>query len=154
MAVAALGSYALYALSAASAVAGAVSASQSATAQKKAQEFNRDTALDNARTAQLQARADQTRLRRNVLLAQGAQRAGYSASGVTSDSGNALDVLADTTAQGELDIQRRGYGADIESLGLTRQAGIYGSQAKATRKSGNLSAASALLNGISNVASY
>ena len=153
-AVAAYAGYAVAGVSAASAVAGAVSANQSATAQKKAQEFNQKTALENARLAQMQARADHTRLRRTALLARGAQRAGYSASGVNSDSGDALDVLADTTEQGELDVQRRGYGADIESLGLTRQASIYGAQARATGRSSNLSAASALLGGISNVASY
>lgn len=94
----------------------------SAEAEAKALNYNANIKETNARMVREQAEADALQIRRALNRTVGGQRAAYGASGVSTSSGSALDVLADTTAQGVLDIQRRKYAGEIEALGFENEA--------------------------------
>lgn len=96
----------------------------SAEAEADALKYNAGVKEQNARLAREQAQADSLQIERALYKAQGGQRAGYGASGVSGESGSALDVLADTTAQGVLDVQRRKYAGELEATGFENEAAL------------------------------
>lgn len=129
-------------------VAGAV---QSADAQREALNFNRGIQITNAQNAKRQAEMDQLQIRRQIARTQGAQAAGWGASGISGDSGSALDILSDTMVQGELDIQRRQFSADATNTGYTMQADLLGRQASDAGTAGGYGAASRALLGAGDI---
>ena len=80
----------------------------------------------------------------------GTQRASMAASGVASDTGTGLDLLAETAGMGELDALRILNNSQREAEGLNSQAQLTTMQGKFSKNAGTLSAGASLLSGASN----
>ena len=132
---------------------GAAGAQSAANAKANADLYNAQIATTNA-TFNDQATTEEVR-RQQVYATQaiGQQRANYGASGVSSASGSALDVLqasAKTAALDALTIQHNG---DMKSWALRSGATLDQMGASAAQTAGTYGAASALLGAGSGIAS-
>lgn len=151
----------------ASTVASVQSAKQEAKAAEAEANFQAQVANNNAKIAQSNAdmkrqegieEARQTRMKTQQKIA--AQQAAMAANGVDISEGTPLDIIGDTSAQGELDALTTRYNSETQALAYERQANNYKNQANldiiagqnAYRSSMN-KARSAGLNGLTNVAS-
>jgi hypothetical protein len=86
--------------------------------------------------------------------AMGSMQAGYSASGIKTDQGSVLDVLADSSANIERDAQRVILRGEIAARGYQDQAGLDRIKGSAASTAGYMGAASSLLYGGAAVAKY
>lgn len=85
-------------------------------AADKAAQYNAQVASDAATTAQQQAQMAAQAQQRQASLVIGAARAGYGASGITSE-GSPLDVLAASASNSELDRQTILYKGHLQAAG-------------------------------------
>ena len=131
----------------ASGIAGGSAAEQSGKAGAEAHEYNYNIQERNAERAREAATADIIGLKRTEYKTVGAQRAGYGAAGVSSTSGSALDVLAESTSMAVLDQQRRRYQGDIEYADQKNAATISLMNAYSVKEGGQATAASSVLSG-------
>lgn len=120
------------AMMAASAVMGAAGQQQAAAAQAQAADYN-------AKTTQMQGKAEAERLQRESAREQGRLRAAIGKSGVTT-AGTPLMVMAESEANAELDILNTRWSTD-------RQVDLYKMQSKSAKTAGNIGAGSSLLSG-------
>lgn len=128
----------------------AIGTYQSARAQERAADFNRDISLQNAEIAKQQAQADVASLRRKQYQQLGAIRAAVGASGVGIE-GSPLDLLESSVSEAALDIQRAEYAGTLRERGYTNDAALYGAESRSARTSGYFFAASDLLMGGANL---
>ncbi len=134
---------------------------QQARASASASEFDASVAMTNAANAERTAadirtlghEAEVQQMRR-VRALTGQQRTGYAAANVDSNSGTALDVIAESAGEGMADASRIRSNALREAWGYTTQAGqlrqeaAYGRRtARATRSAGILTGGGQLLGG-------
>lgn len=114
---------------------GVVSSNQQAKAAKAQSEYQAKVAKRNAEVAQANAdmkrqegieEARQTRMKNLQRI--GAQQTAMAANGIDVSSGTALDVVADTAAQGELDALTNRYNAETQALAYERQANNFTNQ--------------------------
>lgn len=100
---------------------------------------------------------------REVARISGTQRAALAASGVTSDSGSARDIAADTATTAARDAAAIRYNADLKSYQVGReaslraqalrsQAGQFGAAGVNATRTGGLNATASLLGGATQVA--
>lgn len=127
-------------ISAASALASGFGESRAYSQNARVSEQNADIIRTKGAYDERQQQAQANRL-----LAEG--RVAVAKSGGTM-SGSALDVMADSAAQAEMDRQAIRYNTDIDVLGQQSQASMYKSQAKRARTMGLIGAGTALLGGI------
>ena len=116
-------------------------------AEAAALRYNADVADINARLATQTAEYDARQIRRLLDKTEGGQKASYAASGVSADSGSALDVLSDTVAQGTLAVQRREFAGKLEAMGYTAEAARARVNAKAVIWNSKMAAFGTKLNG-------
>lgn len=154
-----------------------ISSKKEAQATNQAADYNASVAKQNAQTATVNAayaeeqaksaeysggvEAKQKRL--EVAKTKAAQRASYAGSGVTVDSGSALDALVDTSEQGNMDaltIQynaaQTAYAARMDAYNYTQQSAQYMQESafqKSRKVSTGLAAGTTLLTGASSLAS-
>jgi hypothetical protein len=142
-------------------------ANAQADAQAKNYEYQAQVAEQNARLANRQAESNAeagamkaAQVLQRARQVKATQAAAYSANGVDISSGSALDILSDTEAQGKLDQAQTLYDAANNTWSLQTQATNYENQASADRASasnarsaGKMNAMSALLTGVSSLAS-
>jgi hypothetical protein len=149
-----IGAYLAAAASVAS-VAGtvvAVSAAQDqASAASSAAATNSAIAAQNSQIALQQGQIDEANQQRQLLVAVGSERAGYGASGVTSD-GSPMDVLGSSASNGELDRQTILYKAQLKSMGYADQASLDSGAAANALVQGNEKSVAAGLAGLSKTA--
>src|SRR6267142_1366644 len=88
----------------AAAAASAYGAYASGQAQSEAADYNKRVAEDNARLATQQAEIDAQNLSEKQRRLRAAQNVAFGASGVESDEGSPLLVMADTAAQQARDL--------------------------------------------------
>lgn len=132
------------------AVGAAISAvSQISQAQqaKNAANYNAQIASQQATASRQVAAANAERQRRNAERQLGSMQAGYSASGVSSSEGSALDILSQSARDAELDYQNIIYGGETQALGYENTARLERSRAANAMSSGYLSAAGTLATG-------
>ncbi len=110
-------------MSAAGAATSAVSASQQASAEKDAQDYNAQVAENNATVARDKAKYEAQRLRERNRRVIAEQRGEYLSSGLQL-KGTAEDVIFDSSIQGELDVMSAEYSGKIESGAHTADAGL------------------------------
>ncbi len=133
-------------LKVAATAAAALSALSQASAASSQANYNAQVADRNAGVARDQAARDaeaQGRRARQVL---GAARAGFGASGVTSE-GSPLDVLMNSASNAEMDRQNILYKGELRAIGYSDTAALERSRAKAAEKEGLVGAASAIITG-------
>lgn len=128
-------------ISAASSLASGFGESSTYNQNAKVSEQNADIIRTKGRyeERQQQAQANQTLAAGRVAIAK---------NGGTM-SGSALDVMADSAAQAEMDRQAIRYNTDIDVLGQQSQASNYKAMAKRARAMGVIGAGTALLGGLS-----
>ena len=139
-------------LMAVSAVVSAVGAVRTAQAQQNTLNYQAEVARQNAlgaaqqgnAAAALQGRQNEQRL--------GAMRAAYGASGVTSDSGSAVDVLTSSASNMTLDNLTTQYNYKLKGLGYQDQAQLDQSGASNAMAAGYMNGTSDLLRGGSSAA--
>ena len=138
---------------AAGAVMSAVGAIQQGKAAKNAANYNAAIATNDARIAELQAQAEESRHRRMARKAIGGIRAAYGASGVTLE-GTPTDVLYESVANAESDALNIRYGGLLRSQGFMNTAQLDRMQGKNAQTAGYMNAASSLLSGGAQTVEY
>lgn len=98
---------------------------QKAEAEAKADEYNAQIAAKNIVYTQFEAEQALAAQQRNAYRTQGAMKAGYGASGVTSDSGSVMDVLADSAAESARDYYNMKFGYDVQVQNYKDQQNLY-----------------------------
>lgn len=134
------------------AILGVIAAAASATgtvmasnAQVKAADYNSEVAKKNAEAAAQQAAFDAQQIRDKNKRVLAAQRAAYSASGIDPDAGTALDVRADSAAQGEMDALVSIYTGASSANSMTARARLGQMEAKGARNAAHVSAHGTML---------
>lgn len=125
----------------------AAGAIQQANAEKSAASYNATLKERDAQIATAQATQEAQQVRWASARAQGALMAGYGASGVTTDEGSPLDVLANSASQAKLDEETVLYRAKLKSTGYLSDAALSRFAGKTAEQQGPLKAASYLLGG-------
>lgn len=110
---------------------------QAAGAQANAAAAN---AADNARTARLQANAQEEIQRRQNALRMGEIRASAAESGFDPSSGSLLALQTKSAAEMELDALTTRYEGELQSISFQNQAASYRAEGKAARRTGYLNA--------------
>lgn len=126
-------------------------AGQEKAGRKQKRAFGLNAAIEeqNAVRAIEAADDDILSLKREAARAIGAQRAGFGASGVSSSSGSAMDLLADSTSQAVLDQQRRKYAGELKAETHRNNARLGISSGKAAYEGARYGAAATVLSGAS-----
>lgn len=123
-----------------------LSSIQQASAASKADKYNANVARGNAQIATDQAQQQLRQQQIDAYRKFGTIKAGYGASGVTSD-GSPMDVLADSYTQSELDANTIIYNGKVRAAGYTNSANLGDANATNARKAGYATAASDVLLG-------
>ncbi len=125
----------------------AVGAMSQANAQSAAASYNAQINQRNATIATQQATAEAARMQRQSDLIQGSMLAGLGASGLSVD-GSALDALADSAAQSQLDIETIKYGGRLKAMGYHENAALDRMASRTAKEQGVLRTASEVLTGV------
>ena len=126
----------------------AAGAIQQANQAKSAALYNATLKERDAGLALQQADRESQQVRWASARAQGGLVAGYGASGVATDTGSPLDVLAMSASQAKLDEETVLWNGKLKATGFMSGAALDRSQAKNVEQQGQLSAASYLIGGI------
>lgn len=110
--------------------------------QAMAAQYNAQIAQQNAVIAQQQGAAAVDAQTRMAERTTGAAIAAYGASGVQSDSGSAVDVLADSAGMAALDRLTLKYNYALKAQGFTNQSSLDTAQAQYASTASVLNAAS------------
>lgn len=131
-----------------------------AQANYQAQVQRNNEIIANRRADQILAEGQEERRRRKAQIGQlsASQTASLAAQGVDVTTGSAVDLLADTAALGEVELQEIDRVAELEAYNMRVQAQNYASQAglfdaQARNSSGTLSSAGRLLTGAADIGS-
>ncbi len=125
----------------------AYGAIQQANAQKAASSYNAALKERDATVATQQADQEAQQVRWAGARARGSVIAGYGASGIATDTGSPLDVLAMSASQAKLDEETVLYKGKLRSTGYLSDADLYKNQGTVAKQQGELSAASYLISG-------
>lgn len=135
-------------------IAGAIGESKKRKNIRRLNAMNRQRLETQAQAVERQTEEDVISLRQVLTKVVGEQRAGWGASGLSSSSGNALDVLASSITTGLNDQRRRREQGAQEAADL-RYAGEIGSmEARARQQESKSAAASSLISGVGQAAVY
>lgn len=132
---------------------GAAGAESAANAKANADYYNANIANQNAAMVENQTTEE---VRRNKVFATqviGAQRANYGASGVSSTSGSALDVLQSSAKTAALDALTIQHNGDMKAWAYRSGASLDMMNASAAKTAGDYGAASEILGGATGAAS-
>tara|TARA_R110001592_G_scaffold13613_1_gene62245 strand:- start:8469 stop:8984 length:516 start_codon:yes stop_codon:yes gene_type:complete len=138
-------------LAATGAVVQAKAADSAAKAQANAARYQADVATNNAQIARDQAQFEADGHDRDVRRMLASNRAGVSASGITS-SGSALDVQMDSVEQAEMDKLAIMYGGDMQAGNFEAEAMAQKQAAKDARTAGKYAVGTSLLSGATKIA--
>ena len=134
------------AISAVTAVVGAISTIQQGRAQAASARYNAQIHERNAVIARQQAAAEARRVRDAGARVLGQQRAAFAASGAAAQ-GTPLDVLGDTAAGIELDALTARYVGEVEATDYIARANLLRSEARSAMRSAAFGAGTSLLIG-------
>lgn len=135
------------------AVVGAYGQYSDGKSREAAADRNASTERRNAKFAFDQGELEVAAQARRNFLRTSAARAGYAASGVTSE-GSPLDVLEASAAESERDTQNIRMVANAKAQGYTDSSVLDDMRAKNAANSGNYGAAGSLLSGASKAYYY
>lgn len=127
----------------------AISAISQASSEKNSANYNAKIADQNATAARLAADANAKRQKVNAEKSIGSMEAAFSASGVSSNEGSAIDVMAESARNAELDYQTIKHGGELQALGYENTARLERSRASNAMSKGYMSAAGSLIGGAS-----
>jgi hypothetical protein len=118
----------------------------------QAAEFNMMAGDQNARLAEKQGLEDAAQIRLIARKNIGAGRAAIGASGITAESGSAMDVLQESAAMGEMDALRAKHSADMKAWSYRVGARQEMMQGEAARTAGTMGAVGGLFEGGAKIA--
>lgn len=118
---------------------------QQGNAQAAAADYNAQVARNNAIAANRSAAYDASRINERVAKIQGQQRAAYAGAGVSG--GTALEVEADTSRQGAMDVQAALYSGNLQANRETASANLSELEARNARIGGVIGAGTTLITG-------
>lgn len=134
---------------------GVYSSVQSGKAQKAQYEYQAAVDRKNAQIAQSNADMkrqegiEEARTQRiKTLQAVGSQQAAMAANGFDATSGTNLDIIEDTSAQGELDALTKQYNKETEALSYETSANNYSNQANLDSMAGQNAYKTGMLNAV------
>lgn len=125
-------------------IVGAIGSIQQGNAAKEAAEYNAFLADRNAILVEKQTAEEERRLRVQSRKELGGMRAGYGASGVTSEA-SVADIMEESAATAELDALTLRYGGQMQAQAYRETAGIERRAGANAQKAGYMNAASSLL---------
>lgn len=125
----------------------ALGAISQANAAQAASSYNAQLRESDAAVALDQAGRDVVQVRRAGMRAQGSVLASYGASGVATDEGSPLDVLAMSASEAKLDEETVLYKGRLKASGYEGAARLERFSGKTAQQQGYLSAASYLIGG-------
>ena len=131
----------------------AVGAISQANAQQAASSYNARLREVDAGVALEQADRDALQVRISGERAQGSVLAGFGASGVSTDEGSPLDVLASSASNAKLDEETVLYKGRLKASGYQSAAALERYSGDTAQKQGYMNAASYLIGGAGNAAS-
>lgn len=134
---------------AASTVAGGVASNRAAKFNSQVQQNNAVIARNKAKQEQAVSELEIVRNQRRVRQVFGEQKTGFGAGNIQTDSGSALDVLANTIEQGELDTQIIRFNSEQTQQDLRFSADNLDAQSQLTRQSGKFGLGGSVLSGAS-----
>lgn len=117
--------------------------------QQAMADYNEKVARQNAQMAEDKANYDARMHNQEVQRMLATQRSLYGISGVSSESGSPLLVMADSVKQGAMDSLAIKYGGNVEAAKQRSAAAMYRMQGDAAMTAGMFSAGSSLLSGLS-----
>lgn len=132
----------------------AYGAEEAGAASATAANTNAAIAQSNSQSAIAQAQQDVTVQERQNYIALGQIKSGYGASGVTGDSGSALDVLASSAGAAELTKQTIAYKGRMKALGYAEQSELDTRAGQTAMQQGEEKATSYLLQAGGDAASF
>ena len=121
---------------------------QQGKAQQQAYEYNAKVNEQNAKIAQDKAAYEADKQAQRMRRLNATQRPAYAASGVNL-SGTALDLMEDSTTQGEMDRLAILYGGDVQAIQSRNEAELNRFQGKQAASAGTSAAFGTLLGGAS-----
>ena len=124
-----------------------ISALNQGNASRQAGQYNAQVNQQNAEIARSEAEANARQQDRENYMRLGAIRAAAGKSGGAANEGSALDVLADSAAQGELERQNILYRGELRARGYSNTAALDEFGGENAQSSGYLKAGSELLGG-------
>jgi len=125
----------------------AIGAVSQANAAKAAHTYNADLRERDAIVALNQSSVEAARVRRAGAQAQGSILASFGASGVATDEGSPLDVLAYSAANAKLDEETVLYNGRLAAMGYRSEAALERQAGTVAQQQGYLNAASYLVSG-------
>lgn len=134
-------------------VLGAVGSIQKGNAAGKAADFDAALGEQNANLAEQQGAQDAQAIRIQSRKNIGGIHASIGASGLTADSGSAMDVLQESAANGEMDALRAKHAGDLKAWSYRTGAEQSREAGDSARTTGYLGAASSILGAGASVAS-
>jgi len=139
-------------------VTGIAGTAMSAYGQMQSANYNAQVARNNQTIAnqnasialqQGQQQEENKRIQTGEML--GAIESGEAASGVSPNTGSALNVRASEAETGELDARTIRYNSNLQARNLAYQGAMFGSQAQLDQAQGEWGVASSILGGASSV---
>lgn len=103
----------------------AMAIQQKADAEAKADEYNAQVAAKNAVYSQFEAETALAEQQRTAYRTEGAAKAAFGASGVSSNSGSVLDVLGDSAAASARDYYNMKFSYDLQTQNFKDQQNLY-----------------------------
>ena len=131
------------------ALLGGIGSTMQGESNAQASQYNAAVAQRNAVIARDQGEAAAQAQQRAASRQMGSMLANYGASGVQTDSGSPLDVLADSARMAALDNLTIKYNAALRAAGYESESTLENARAKTSRTSGILGAGSNILRGYS-----
>lgn len=138
----------------ASTVISAAGAINQANSQASMSRYNAQIAQQNAGVAQAQGIAASEAQQRDAQRKIGAMVASYGASGVETDTGSPMDVLADSARQATLDKLTTQYNYALRARGYQTDSTLDSSAADNYETAGMWNATSSVLSGATAIAGY
>ena len=126
----------------------AMGAMNQGATEAKIMEANANASEMEAKSIQEMGKAESLRLSRESNQMVGKQATIMSGAGLDLSSGSPLDVMANTAANYESDMQMLGYSADTKAAAKNYEATIYDWAAPLKRKAGMIGAGGTLLAGL------
>lgn len=136
----------------ASTIGGGIASSRAASFNAQVQQNNAVIARNKAKQEARVSELETVRHQRRVAQTFGQQKTAFGAGNVQTDSGSALDVLANTIEQGELDSQIIRFNSEQTQQDLRFSADNQVAQSQLTSQSGKFALGGSLLSGASQAA--
>ena len=135
-------------------IVGAIGEGEKRSRIRKLGAMNAARKESQARAVERQTEDDMVSLRKKLTRVVGEQRAGWGASGLSGDSGSALDVMASSITEGINDQRRRREAGAVEAADLRYAAQIGDMSVRSAIEDSKATTTASIVQGIGQAAKY